>query len=65
VRLIRDGRASTIELTGDVHALELRVRSGDQIVVERRGSFLREYLVPVATFTGAAAALVTAIARTR
>jgi protein involved in polysaccharide export with SLBB domain len=65
VRLIRDGRETVIDLSrGDAAPAQLRVRSGDQIVVERRRSILREYVVPFATLTGAAAALVTAIART-
>jgi protein involved in polysaccharide export with SLBB domain len=65
VRLVRDGRESTIDFSrGDVASVQLRVQSGDQIVVERRRSILREFVVPVATITGAAAALVTAISRT-
>jgi protein involved in polysaccharide export with SLBB domain len=65
IRLVRDGRETIIDLSrGNGAAARLRVQSGDEIVVDRRRSVLREYVVPFATLTGAAAALVTAIART-
>ena len=64
VRVVRDGRHSTIDLSGaDLLSAHLRVQSGDQIIVERRRSMLREHVVPFATVIGAAAALVTAISR--
>lgn len=59
VRLVRDGRATVIDLTaaGD-SAAQMPVRSGDQITVPRRSDILRDYVMPIASVTAAVATVV-------
>lgn len=64
VVLVRDGRELRLDLTrSDAPLATQPVRSGDQLVVTRRKSFFREFIVPTATITGAAAAVLNALRR--
>ncbi len=58
VRLIRGGQERVLDLEDfdSSHGREL-VQSGDRILVERRRSIFRDFIVPVATFTGSIAAI--------
>ena len=64
VRLLRDGMEQTIAMSsGDLVAARMSVQSGDQIVVPRRTSFLRDYFWPAASIIGAAAAVLNVLRR--
>lgn len=64
--LRREGKSQTISVTGTESAVtQLRVRSGDEIVVERRRAIFREVIAPVATIIGAAAAVLNVTTRDR
>ena len=54
VKIIRAGRVLTVDLTRLERA---SIRSGDQIFVPARGSFVRDVLLPIATVTAALAAV--------
>jgi protein involved in polysaccharide export with SLBB domain len=64
VHLFRDGTEQVIDLTrpGSL-AAQTSLRSGDQVVVERRRSLWNQYLGPAVAITGATAAVITAVAR--
>lgn len=66
VRLIRGGQERTIDLrqTDSPQATQ-PIRSGDHIVVGERRSLLRDYIVPVVTFTGSVTAILTFLDRVR
>jgi polysaccharide export outer membrane protein len=65
VVLLRDGRRMEIDLNRPESAeAQIPVRSGDQITVERR-TIVREYVAPVASVAGAAAAILNIILRYR
>ena len=64
VRLLRDDTELELDLTRSDYRHEL-VRSGDQILVERRRNVWREYIAPAASITGATAAIISAIVRAR
>lgn len=66
IRLIRDHNVVDIDLS-DVGsgATRLLIRSGDEILVERRRAVFREYIAPVITVAGATAAIVNAVLRAR
>lgn len=49
----------------DPLAARLLVRSGDQLIIERRGAVLRDILLPIIGVAGATAAIVTAVDRAR
>lgn len=52
----RDGRERSIDLTDPANELrEMQVRSGDQIVVQRRTDIFREYIAPTASIVAAVA----------
>jgi polysaccharide export outer membrane protein len=58
VRLFRDGREMVINLQSpDENISAMRIHSGDQIRVTRRGNLLRDVLGPFASIVGAVAAL--------
>lgn len=65
VRLLRDGREHLVDLT-DTSAGSLAqspVRSGDQIIVERREDFFRDVLVPSASVTAAVVGILNLLVR--
>jgi protein involved in polysaccharide export with SLBB domain len=64
VRLLSGGQLRTIKLDGNDPSGNLPVRSGDQLVVERRGSLFRDILAPLIAIAGSAAAIVN-VTRTR
>lgn len=65
VELFRDGQRTVVNLSDAGGALASQpIRSGDQIVVRRRGNFLRDVLGPLAGTIGAAASIVL-VARNR
>lgn len=62
VILYRDGQTHNIDLTRpDATMGGMPIQSGDQLVVRQRRDFFRNYLVPVATITGAVAAVINAM----
>ena len=66
VRLVREGRTVLIDLTKpDATVTQLLIQSGDEIFVDRRRAIFREYITPVITIVGAAAAIVSAVSRSR
>jgi polysaccharide export outer membrane protein len=66
VQLFRDGRSVQIDLTQpEPGNAQLPIRSGDQIYVARRRTVFRDYILPVISIAGAAAAIVNATTRDR
>lgn len=64
VRLLRGGEELTLNLSSPEEPLaRMLIRSGDQIVVDRRRSLWREVIGPAVGVTGAAASLLIAITR--
>lgn len=61
--LVRDGAASTIDLTAPAGAARQMIRSGDELVVERNRSVFREYILPAVTVIGAVAASISVVMR--
>jgi protein involved in polysaccharide export with SLBB domain len=59
VRLITGGRVQSIKLDGRDAGGSLPVRSGDQLIVERRGSLFRDIVAPLFAIAGSAAAIIT------
>lgn len=58
VTLRSEGTSRTISVTSPESGIaQLRVRSGDEIIIERRRAVFREVVVPVATIIGATAAV--------
>jgi len=57
-RLLSNGQISIIKLDGNDPTGNLPVRSGDLLVVERRGSFFREIFAPLVAIAGSAAAII-------
>lgn len=64
VRLLRDGQVRKVDLrrTSTSQAL-IPVQSGDQISVDAKGSFFRDYVVPGSSLVGAIGWVVTLIVR--
>jgi len=59
VILRRDGQPYTLDLNDpNLRFRDLEVRSGDEIVVERRVSIMRDYVIPYASLTGAVATII-------
>lgn len=58
VRLVADGRVRFVKLDGTDAAADLPIRSGDQFIVEKRGSLFRDVVAPVIGVAGAIAAIV-------
>lgn len=66
VRLTRGSRTITLDLTHpDAGVARMAIRSGDEIIVERRRAIFREYIAPTFTVVGGTAALISAIVRAR
>jgi len=64
VRVFRDGRELYVDLTRPESGLAQQpVQSGDQIFVDRRVSFFREYIAPAGSITAALAAIAGLILR--
>lgn len=62
VRVIRDGQEMVVDLRDPSSAvMEMRIRSGDQIRVPRRGSSFRDYLGLTASLVAAVGSVVAAI----
>lgn len=60
VRLVRNGRVEMLDLTNpDAVAGRMTVRSGDEIVVERRRNAFRDVVGPLSSIAAAIAAIVT------
>lgn len=59
VKIIREGQEISVDLSRpDSDVGLLRIRSGDQIIVSRRGPGAREYLWPITSMVAAAASIV-------
>jgi polysaccharide export outer membrane protein len=58
VRLLSGGQLRSIKLDGNDPSGFLPVRSGDQLILERRGSFFREVFAPLVAIAGSAAAII-------
>ncbi|HKG91040.1 MAG TPA: polysaccharide biosynthesis/export family protein [Gemmatimonadaceae bacterium] len=66
VRLLRGHEEIILDLTRpEVGAAQMPIRSGDQILVDRRHAVFREYVAPAITVAGATAAILNAIFRYR
>jgi protein involved in polysaccharide export with SLBB domain len=66
VQLFREGRAMHVDLTKpEPGNAQMPIRSGDQIYVARRSAVFREYILPVVSIAGAAAAIVNVVLRNR
>lgn len=64
VRLLRDGSEVVLDLTRPQPGLATTpIRSGDQILVDRKRALFREVLGPIITVAGATAAIVNVILR--
>jgi protein involved in polysaccharide export with SLBB domain len=64
VRLLRDGRVTVLDMTRpEAATMRMRIRSGDELTVERRRSVFREYIAPAVTLTGATAAILNVLLR--
>jgi len=64
VRVFRDGQELIVDLTSPESGLAQQpVQSGDQIYVDRRISFFREYIAPAGSITAALAAIAGLILR--
>lgn len=63
VTLITGGRARVINLDGRDPAENLPVRSGDQLVIERRRDILREIIAPLIGIAGSIAAILVFVDR--
>lgn len=62
--LVRGGRSIVVDLASpEAGAGRAPIRSGDEIVIERRRSIFREYVAPALTVSGATAAIVNVIIR--
>jgi protein involved in polysaccharide export with SLBB domain len=59
VRLLSGGQLRSIKLDGNDPSGNLPVRSGDQLIVERRGSVFRDIVAPLIAIAGSAAAIIT------
>ncbi|MDQ3082437.1 MAG: polysaccharide biosynthesis/export family protein [Gemmatimonadota bacterium] len=64
VQLVRENRSILVDLTrSDSDQGQIEVRSGDQIIVGRRGASFREWVSPLASTIAAAAAIVSIFSR--
>ena len=64
VQLVRENRSVTVDLTRpDSDEGQIPVRSGDQVIVDRRGAPFREYISPIASSVAAIAAIVSIFLR--
>ena len=58
VRVLASGQLRLVRIDGSDPAGDVPIRSGDQLIVERRGSMFREIVAPVIGVAGAVAAIV-------
>jgi polysaccharide export outer membrane protein len=58
VRLLSGGQLRSISLNGNDPAANLPVRSGDQIIVEKRSSVFRDIVAPLIAIAGSTAAII-------
>ena len=58
VRMLSGGRQRTISLKGSDPEGNLPIRSGDQFIVESRGSVFRDIVAPLIAIAGSAAAII-------
>jgi polysaccharide biosynthesis/export protein len=58
VRLLSGGQLRSIRLDGNDPTANLPVRSGDQIIIEKRGSVFRDIIAPLIAVVGSAAAVI-------
>jgi polysaccharide export outer membrane protein len=64
VRLLRDGGETVLDLTKPQAGLAaMPIRSGDQLLVDRKSAVFRETLAPIITVAGATAAILNVILR--
>jgi protein involved in polysaccharide export with SLBB domain len=63
-RLIRDGRVTTVDLSSEAVG-QAAVASGDEIIVDRRRSVLRDIVVPVSSVVGAISSIAHVLWRLR
>jgi len=64
VRLLRDGREIVVDLTRPQPGVAaMPIRSGDQILVDRKRAVFRETIGPILTVAGATAAILNVILR--
>jgi polysaccharide export outer membrane protein len=65
VQILRQGQRVNLDLTGaDSSAMSFTVHSGDQIIVARGTSFMRDVLAPASSVIAALAAVVSIIVQT-
>lgn len=66
VEVFREGRAIRVDLTQPAPGnAQMPIRSGDQIYVARRNAVFREFVLPVVSIAGAAAAILNVTRRNR
>lgn len=58
VRILSGGRQRTVHLNGNDPDANSPIRSGDQFIVEARGSVFRDILAPLIAIAGSAAAII-------
>ena len=64
VRLLRGGTVTVIDLAKPEQGLaQMPIQSGDQIYVERRSAVFRDFVLPVVSIIGSAAAIVNVMTR--
>ena len=64
VRLVRDGNVSRLDLTDPASsAVTMPIRSGDEIVVSRQRSVMRDYITPVTSVIGAMSTVILLLIR--
>lgn len=65
VVLLRDGASTRLDLRPGRPGSQMRVRSGDVLVVERRSNLLREYLAPGASMLAVLVGIINLLTRDR
>jgi protein involved in polysaccharide export with SLBB domain len=66
IRLVRNGQTILVDLSRpDSELAELRIRSGDQIIIDRRGNAWRDVVQPVITMAGSLASFAVLFIRLR
>lgn len=64
VRLVRDGRATTVDLTNpQIGLAQTQIRSGDHIMVGRSTNVIRDYVAPISSVLGAAVSIAYIVTR--
>jgi protein involved in polysaccharide export with SLBB domain len=66
VRVLRGDTVVVLDLTrAGVHQSQMPIRSGDQILIERRRSVFKDFIAPSLTLVGATAAILNVVLRSR